>query len=785
MNKVKKILILYFTILSSLVLAQTREFKGLLVDTERQPIELFTIVVIDSTDTAKQLYGEVCNNGTYHFTLPINGNEECLIYSLGYKDIELPIDALLDTIVMENSAIKMKDVMVEGKRDVSSAMTIQGGILYDIENTVLSKMNTSTMLLNFIPGIRATDEGDVTVLGKNGNVVIYVDGIKLYSSNKLLSLKSEDIKSVEVIRNPGVKYKGAGAVILVKTTKTETGFGGRVQNAYTLGEEYENIAPRAEFNFNKSKVAVNFAYSYNHIKNKDSFYTMKRIDNNILPDNWALQQEGTDINKNSKHWYYSQVRYDISDKHLLSLEYAGGVGNGISNRNSTENIMHKHDETIYNETVLLDNNFNNSNNQIHLYYKGEITDNFNLELNVDYSGRIRKNNDKNNWNTTDLYTGQIEEKIFTQDIKSSGNAFTGELMLSNTIKEKHLLTYGVDYSYLHDNTSSTIEEQSSDYELTSNFINAYTDYNFTPTDKWNINAGVRYTYNLFVDNNASGTDYFNFTPNVSVNYYNQANRMGFNFYIEYKNFPPEAKWLDDVTVRYISPYRISTGNRSLTNSQSVYTSLTFNYKNLQIGLYNEHMTNALSVLDVVEVQDNGMPLFVNMPIMFKKPFNEYSVFTSYRKTINFWSFSVNGSINYSRCRVEQSEDQFILKDGFSGDFYMSHRFELPLKFIIFVDGFYKTRGQIFVGDRNASYGINFYLEKQFLNNQLNVFVKAGGLFGNKYNTMNIHTYGIETFMSNNTYGANRYHYTLNLSWRFNNYKKATQSKENAYLNMLK
>ncbi|MBE9487697.1 MAG: outer membrane beta-barrel protein [Bacteroidetes bacterium] len=781
----KKIFTFYFIFLTSAIFAQTREFRGVVVDKNRQPIDLFTIVVAEKSHPEKQLYGEICHEGKYIFSLKTNGNEECLIYSLGYEDMKIPIKVLRDTIIMKSSTLEIKDAIVSGRRKVESKMTPQGGVLYDVQNTALSNMSTSTMLLNFIPGVKTSDQGNIKILGKNGNVVVYLNGLKLINNDKLLTIRSEDIKSIEVIRNPSAKYKGASSVLLIKTKNTQDGFGGRIKNWYIIGEGYEKVNPNADFNFTKSKISVNLAYSYNYNKSKDKSYEIKKINEDIIPNNWALQNENISDNKNNNHWYYGQIKYDITDNHFLSLEYSGNAVNNNRNSNSEENILENIDETIYNETILLDNDYSNISNQFHLFYKGKITKTFDIEFNADYSDRTRKDINKNNWSIYDLETEQTKENIFTQNTKNSGSAITCELMLSNTIKDKHVITYGSDFSYLKDNTSSNIKQQSSEYELKSKFVNAYVDYSFTPTDKWSLNAGLKYLYNNFSDKKNPEKISNNFTPNFSANYYNTTKKMGFNFNIEYKSYPQTAKWLDDTTITYISPYHISTGNSNLSTGKSIHTSISFNYKDLQIGFFSQNIINTIAELDIVKIQDNGKPLFVNMPVELEKPFSDYSLYASYHKTINFWTYTIYGNTKYTRCDVEQSKNNFELFDGFTYNLSMSNKFELPKNFYIYINGYYETKGQMFISNTSASYGLDIYIEKLFFNKKLDVFIKAGDLFSSKFNTSDIKAYGINSFFRNRNYGQNRFNCSLYVSWKFNKYKKTRKAKNNEYINMLK
>ena len=61
----------------------------------------------------------------------------------------------------------------------------------------------------------------ITVFGK-GSPLIYINNKPMQSSEELKQLKSEDIKSIEVITSPGAEYNAeVEAVIRIKTKKRQ------------------------------------------------------------------------------------------------------------------------------------------------------------------------------------------------------------------------------------------------------------------------------------------------------------------------------------------------------------------------------------------------------------------------------------------------------------------------------------------------------------------------------------------------------------------------------------
>ena len=73
-----------------------------------------------------------------------------------------------------------------------------------VENTLLSKLGTAEDVLARVPGIIKKQDG-FEVFGK-GEPLIYINGRQMRDVSELDRLKSEDIKSVELITTPGARY---------------------------------------------------------------------------------------------------------------------------------------------------------------------------------------------------------------------------------------------------------------------------------------------------------------------------------------------------------------------------------------------------------------------------------------------------------------------------------------------------------------------------------------------------------------------------------------------------
>lgn len=95
-----------------------------------------------------------------------------------------------------------------------------------------------------MPGIiRKGDEaGSLEVIGR-GKPLFYINGRQVRDLNELKQLSSEEIKSVEVIQNPGVRYDASvSAVVRIRTTRLKgEGWGISLTENLHQGKKTSNL----------------------------------------------------------------------------------------------------------------------------------------------------------------------------------------------------------------------------------------------------------------------------------------------------------------------------------------------------------------------------------------------------------------------------------------------------------------------------------------------------------------------------------------------------------------
>ena len=90
-----------------------------------------------------------------------------------------------------------------------------------VEGSRLERAGTGEDLLSKIPGISVKD-GKVSVFGGGNVTEVYINGRLVRNDTDLCRLESADVRSVELVRNPGARYKAsAWSVIRIFTKKNK------------------------------------------------------------------------------------------------------------------------------------------------------------------------------------------------------------------------------------------------------------------------------------------------------------------------------------------------------------------------------------------------------------------------------------------------------------------------------------------------------------------------------------------------------------------------------------
>lgn len=784
MNKIITSLISLLVFNFSTLYAQENSImlKSIVIDADKKPIEIFSAILFHEGDTTTQVTGNTFMNGSLNLSFVPKEHQsyELRLLSFGYKDMIIPLGQIRDTLIMQKNYINFGDVEVQGTRKVTIGMGENGGLNFNVENTNISNMGRATMLLKTLPGVDTDDFGNVSIIGK-GDAVIYINGKRQIDKTLLKSLKSEDIKSVEILRSPSAKY-GAEAVVLIEAKSIEDGIRSNVGIAGSIGKGNNSIYPYADFSFKQKKFYIAASYSYYDSKNSEDVNSIREIKSDLFTDNWRFKDISEETINKKSHYGSVNVQYDINEHHSLGLLY---FLNAVKNEkeNSTKQNVNVNDLAVNDNTINQNTNGKFFGNNIELYYKGEVSKKVKLEFTSFYSDKVDKNYFINKW--SDALT--VTDIHFLQTTNNNAYSFENQFIVEHSINKKNKITYVADYSRFQNTLASDVSGDRSgysEYEQTSNYFGVFGDYNLKIDKSLALNLGFNLQQRNTKDNNPSHNEIRNtrFVPYVSIVFQQQDMGLGVNGSFKIINELAPVRYLNEITSYYISPYEISKGNADIKNIHHYITDLSVNYQIFTLGATYKYIDNYLLSTSFVEKQDNGAPLIVNTFSNLDKPFHNISAYLSASLSISVWSPTLTFQTSTVNTKIRQQNDVYehINSTRYVIDFGNSINFKNGIN--IYASGSWQSAGYTSLTGNdlfnlNSYFKVFLHINKSFFNKSLTVGLTAQNIFYGKFKYQAFRN-NIASEVNINKYATKA---DIHISWNFNKFtKKKTATSQ--YIN---
>ena len=294
-----------------------------------------------------------------------------------------PTDSLT-TAAGDSLSVQLQELTIEAPK----ATIRREGMNYTISNlddTYLGDAGTLIDMLRWTPGIIANDENDIKTSDNRTVGEIYIDDHKVTDRNLLLSVPSNQVSKIEIIRDLSARYQGPTIKITLKKSLKDylglsvasvTSIKRRVgQNAWT------NInAKYGKWAFNGSVV-----YSIGNGKS----YDFNRLTITNPNDGSLILEKNTDggftYHRNSGYWN-AGINYFASPQLTLIAQYSGNTSKSQFNHFSLSDIYNQGEKSIIDEQQNEPAGKNSNHNAtVGLTYKP--TDKRTLTLTLSYTRR--------------------------------------------------------------------------------------------------------------------------------------------------------------------------------------------------------------------------------------------------------------------------------------------------------------------------------------------------------------------------------------------------------------
>ena len=370
-----------FTMLLTVVMTlnvAAATFTGKVVDETGEPAPFANVVLLNAADSVF-VTGTMTGVDGYFSLTGTAARPVIKVSYLGYKTRLVDVvGADLGTITLEPEATVLGEVVVKGERP---EFKLTGeGLKTDVENTLLSKVGTAKAVLQNLPGVQQTKDG-IEVFGK-GAPLIYINGRKLQNPAELDQISSEDIKSVELITNPGAKYDATvNAVILIKTKRPQgEGFSFNSQASYYQSEQ-PDLALGTNWNYRHRGFDVFGSVWYNDDRDMQKDDVILHVKADTV---WHMDQL-MDIKSHTNSLYTSiGANYIFNDNHSAGFRYDTKAhfldrtrGTFMADVTANGQFYDHVDNSIYESTK------HNMPHTLNVYYNGQVGGT-SIDFNSDY-----------------------------------------------------------------------------------------------------------------------------------------------------------------------------------------------------------------------------------------------------------------------------------------------------------------------------------------------------------------------------------------------------------------
>lgn len=751
-----------------------------------QPLEFSNVTVSHRGSRFISLVAD--KNGKFQFRLDSIEYVDVKISLVGYKDkylenIKIPNDSIelnLGTIYLENENV-LETVLVTKRVPVIENKLDK--MIYHVSNDPSLLGTTGEDVFKKLPMVSLGYDGKVALRG-NQHVKILIDGkpsgiMSGNISDALRLIPSSQIKSVEIMTNPSLKYdvEGGGGIINIITNRlTVQGLNGGV--ATTFGTRQSNQSCNLAGRIGRFGITGSIGNSWS--------YPIASV---ITTENLTAQGETIFSQKNDSRNRRNGTQFAVAmDYSLDSLQMFVANVNFNNLVIVTNNNIHSH----YAEDELVgavDNkqpigNFDFSTDYIRKFGSNgkEMTLSFqylkgrnDLKYHSNYDNQIESGrNLGNNYE----YTAQWD---FIYPISSLSLDLGAKIVDRNINSVVNIDTLDIDGSIQHDSYRSY------SFKYHQNVMAGYATARMPIGESFNINGGVRWEKTILKGDETSNSSDFlnksnNLFPNIAFSYSYSKNST---FKIQY------GKRIQRPSLYYLNPFRNNTDRTNQVQGNPRLKSEIIN--NIEIGGdFNFFKSNGQINVSLYYKSTNDIIEPVAQHIIENGNIVMLQTFENIGKNKNFGT-NFYGSLKFlKRFNLKANLDFYTYSNSPYKDFFNSikalNKTSIMYKTFVGMDVdlgtgytfdsylFYDSPQRTFQGEFAAFNLLNISFKKKILKDAAVVGITIVDPFNNIKNLGNYSA--SPNFIQTGNFSIPFRSFGLSLSWQFGkNKSNAYQSKE--------
>ena len=759
----KRIYLFLIGIMALVVTAQAQNLTGKVIDEKNIPLAYANVIL----QTADSVYlAGTTTDVDGKFALAKHENAKLINISfVGYSTVvkELTSNHLGD-IQLHPDAQLLGEVVVKGYLPKTQAKG--DAMVTTVNGTVLEKAGTAEQLLDKIPNVTAQN-GEINVFGR-GTPEIYINGRKVRNQQELDQLASDNIKSVEVVSNPGARYDASVKAVIRITTKKVAGEGFGIDNrAVVRNQRVYGWTVFDQFNFNYRKNGFDLSgmlYGGNLRGGNDQTFVI----DTYLDKRWRQNLDLTNQKFKTKQIEaLLSLNYQFNDNHSMGARFnwektpdsfwlVNQYAQTFSGNQLYEDL---HSEVVGNEPE--------GYRKANFYYNGKVKD-WSIDFNADGLWSDAENTQVADEEILGGVNEAVNRSVTTFDTKKN-ELYAAKLVVSHPLAKGNL-SFGGEYSHNKRNTTYFNNEgiiANSQAMIKEGATSAFVEY-ARAFNKVQMQAGLRYE--------KVGFDYYDagrYMAEQSKNYYNVF--PSFNFSFPLKNVQMQLGYASDIqrpsynelrsNIVYVNRYMYDAGNPFLMPSitHNVTWASSYKWMNLYVGY--SHVMDDITNQTVAYSEDD--PTIAMLTLRNSPAYDKLVAALNFSPTIGIWSPQLGLAIQKQWYDSDGPQGKMKFNKPI-GTLTFQNNLSLPKGFLLGINGTWMSKGydeNIYVSKDMLTMSASLY--KSFLKDKLSVQFNANNLLEQKQEVTVFS--GMRTMQNIQVYHRQ---FDLTLRYKFN----ATKSK---------
>ena len=639
-----------------------------------------------------------------------------------------------------------------------------------INGTILEKAGTATDVLNRIPQLKAEKDGAVEVFGR-GNAEVYINGRKVQDLKELSRLHSDQIKTVDVVQNPGARYAASVKAVVRITLRKAKGEGfsfiEKAGGAYKYGSSLTN---NLDLNYRKGgfDVTGSFWCGYDYTgrslqENKmtyyvgrDKYFGESHQDTKLKWRGWSPQV---------------QLNYMFDENHALGAfykfddrPYQSWQGMLDTDIYCNGEFDERSESLIHQETTFRKHIFN-------AYYNGKVGE-LGIDLNVD--GVFDNTHDPNGTEETTIAVDGTKTFRKVDNLTLSKNRFWAAKLIFSYPVWQGSLSLGGEYSHNNrtDAYSFVSEEhlpvKATDTNIREAATSAFVEYGHK-FGRLYAQVGIRYEYlntgyyEQGEKQEGMSRKYGDWFPTVTLSMPVADVQLSLSYRRDIAR--PAYSHLTNSTI-YINRYTYQTGNPYLRPTYTGNLSLNAAYRAFNLMVSYSHTKDVVTILSEHYPGSEDPLLNILHPVNGRKGYDKWVVNPSFRPTIGKWHpmWSV-GLVMQNYKTLVATGEEMTMNHPFC-QFAWNNDVELPAQFRLNAYAQIITKGDydnLRMTENAVDIGLGIQRDFNLKTlGSLTADIRCNDIFNT--NKTGVTIYGSRELTN---YNPGRRYFSIDLTWKFN------------------